>query len=73
MAEIGRPNSSKLKLGDRRDLHRYSRIQFNLELNPHLSRRGNELELSRGNAWPYGASGIGTWSGHSLTPHLVHD
>ena len=46
MAEIGKPNSSKLKLADRRDLHCHSRIQFNLEQNPHLSHRGNEVELS---------------------------
>jgi hypothetical protein len=46
MAEIGKPNCSKLKLADRRDLHWHSRLQFNLEPNPHLGRRGNELELS---------------------------
>jgi hypothetical protein len=46
MAEIGKPNGSKLNLSNRRDLHCYSRLQFNLEQNPHLGRNRNELEVT---------------------------
>jgi len=40
MAEIDKPNSSKLKLADRKHLQCHSRIQFNLERNAYWGRRG---------------------------------
>jgi hypothetical protein len=46
MAEIGKPNDSKLNLSNRRDLHCYSRLQFNLEQNPHLWLNPNEWEIT---------------------------